>query len=276
MWFKKMTRLLCVRFIDWIDTSVKQLLQPMSDVCFICNRSHQGFSGYEPVASDQPIEPIPGLCGDCYQSIPWIDDVKCKTCGRADACTDCTRRSCTYFTANRSAVRYQPNMKEWLARYKYRGDERFNEIFASMLKKNFKAWNVQLSIDSSAFVCFTYVPLSQNRLETRGFNQAEQLARLLGAQLNVPVLPLLKRKVDTAKQSYKTRQERLADLDHVFEMDYSGVRLLEQNMSSGMRHKEITVWIIDDVYTTGSTLNQCAKIITNKLKCRVLGLCWAR
>lgn len=245
------------------------LLQQAGKSCLVCYRKHGGFN-------DKKLFNL--ICHECASKIPWIHEASCDVCGRAERCSDCMRRTATYFIANRSAVRYQTDIKEWLARYKYRGDESLKWLFALMLMKKFDAWSNELRLNPSTVHCFTYVPLSRARLETRGFNQAEQLARLVGECYNVPVVPLLKRQRDTSKQSYKTRADRLNDLKQAFAIDIDGLRMLEQTFqhTSSLTNSALAIWIIDDVYTTGSTMNQCAKTIHDHIQCDIYGLCIAR
>jgi ComF family protein len=90
-------------------------------------------------------------------------------------------------------------------------------------------------------------PLHDRRLRGRGFNQAETLASCLGGALTLPVRPVLRRTRLTAPQSGLSRRERLENVQNAFacEQPLRGER----------------IWLIDDVLTTGATLNSCARAL---------------
>jgi competence protein ComFC len=218
-----------------------------------------------------------GLCHACYTRIPWIRKVICASCGRGEYCPDCRRKTHSYFTRSRSAVRYDETMKELLARYKYRGDERLKAVLGHMLVHSFKLLQVErkasMSVGTGQVHEFiTYVPVSERRMQERGFNQAEQMAVELGRRIGLPVVHLLNRSKHTDKQSFKKRSERIDDLAHVFEVDMESFRELMAIESA------MIIYIVDDVYTTGSTMNQCAMAIKEQMSTSVeiYGLTWAR
>ncbi|UJF33233.1 ComF family protein [Paenibacillus hexagrammi] len=136
---------------------------------------------------------------------------------------------------SRSAVRYDEGMKEMLARYKYRGDERLRGVFGSMLVYPYRLLNAEtkkLETDRrKTNKVITFVPVSERRLLERGFNQAEQMAVELGRQVGLPVMPLLRRSKHTDKQSFKSRSERIEDLQHVFEAEPDAMERLRGEAS---------------------------------------------
>ncbi len=133
--------------------------------------------------------------------------------------------------------------------------------------------HTQASAGKEAVRVLTYVPVSEERYRERGFNQAERLAAGLGQRCRVPVYPLLKRTRHTDKQSFKKRSDRLGDLEGAFTTDPDGLQELANRFGSTAPKQ---IYIVDDVYTTGSTLNQCARVIKSSLPAEVYGLCWAR
>lgn len=241
-----------------------------------CLQSLFALSAHECAYCRKPVKSVANplrLCDACFRTIPWIREVLCPVCGRYEACTDCTRRKETYFVMNRSAVRYDEFMKEWLAKFKYRGDERLRQLIGSMLMQGYHHYMKLPDVKARGFDAVTFVPLSESRLEERGFNQAEQLARIIGGRTNLPVVPMLVRIKHTAKQSFKTRSERLSDMSGVFAFDPAAAERLNR---IGSHRRPLHFLIIDDVYTTGSTLNQCAHTITEAMDAKVFGLTWAR
>jgi competence protein ComFC len=217
-----------------------------------------------------------GICSSCQAMIPWIDEIRCLICGRPEACPDCTRRT-AYFVMNRAAVRYSADMKRWLSHYKYRGDERLGELFAGMLFEAYKRYMITLAEGKGVFDLISYVPVSGERLEERGFNQAEQMALGLSRRCRLPVISLLVRTRHTGKQSFKVRAERLADLHGAFAVDPKGIAGLgEMNRKRRSERRSWNILLIDDVYTTGSTLDECSKVLRESLDAQVYGLTWGR
>jgi competence protein ComFC len=213
------------------------------------------------------------LCEKCTLNIPWIRHVICEVCGRYENCKDCRRRQTTHYVMNRSAIRYSDEMREWLARYKYRGDESLLPLLIDMLRFPYESLLHELPKLRKKFDCITFIPLSPERLAERGFNQAEQLALGIGKAYCIPVIPLLKRVLHTGKQSYKTREQRLNDLQHAFKYEDAQQPFSKIQLS---RTEPLHIILIDDVYTTGSTLNQCASVIREHLNAQIYGLTWAR
>lgn len=249
---------------DWARR-LTGLLAPAQTACKLCGQAVVGVQGAYP----------PGLCTACRKAIPLIRNVQCGVCGRYEDCPDCVRREKFYFVRNRSAVEYDVHMKAWLARYKYRGDERLAELLAELLLHAYRLHQAAgggTAVHSR--VMLTFVPLSERRRLDRGFNQAEQMAHALGRRLQVPVVDLLQRNRHTEKQSLKKRGERLKDMQDLFSLHESGLRELESIVAG--RPERMDLYVVDDVYTTGSTLNECAKAIRKGVDARVYGLTLAR
>ena len=98
------------------------------------------------------------------------------------------------------------------------------------------------------------VPLHQSRQRKRHFNQAAELARAIGRERGLPVPPLLKRIRFTGSQTKLTREQRRKNLSGAFELTKRGRRWLEQ-------HEPMGVVLVDDVLTTGATVEACAKVL---------------
>lgn len=130
---------------------------------------------------------------------------------------------------------------------------------------------------------FTFVPVSGERLEERGFNQAERLAAALGARYRTPVVPLLERARHTAKQSFKTRAERLRDTSTLFRALPAAPSLLQHwgrpsSFSPRRICRPLRILIVDDIYTTGGTLQDCARALEEAApgELELYALTWAR
>lgn len=114
----------------------------------------------------------------------------------------------------------------------------------------------------------TYVPVSNERLAERGFNQAERLASGLAAACRLPVVDLLQRRINTTKQSFKTRGERIETMKEAFSISPGVMDILRElyigkaGSNSAREYScPIQLLLIDDIYTTGSTLDACSRVI---------------
>lgn len=212
-----------------------EILFPIPNQCAFCDRSATNH----------------GICKLCYQEIEPIHGPICERCGRAmkaaTICVDCYQREDTYFLANRSAVHYNGKMKAIISQYKFRGHETLSCALTTFLEEAFRGYFAHIPFD-----CITFVPLHESRLRERGFNQAQLLAIQLGLRLKLPVKPLLTRTRPTEKQSQKDRRARLQFFDEA-------VQLLPLQSPPPAR-----VLLIDDIYTTGTTINACAKALAKE------------
>ncbi|AZK48895.1 ComF family protein [Paenibacillus lentus] len=239
---------------------------------------------------------VPGyseLCLPCYSSIPWITEPRCHICGRHVGCPDCSRKGGVprSFVMNRSSVAYNSTMRQWLAQYKYRGHEGYSLVLARMMGRAMEQMKQELKPQGIKLDGVVFVPLSEERWRERGFNQAEELAK--GAALagrraggRLPLLNLLMRSRHTDKQSFKSRSERLINMQGVFQTLPDATeqlgRVILGTRRTGLDHEAvIRLLLVDDVYTTGSTINACAAVLQNI--CGQLGfsgeiysLTWAR
>ncbi|MGM0887016.1 MAG: ComF family protein [Bacillota bacterium] len=187
------------------------------------------------------------ICEGCKGKLNRITGETCTMCSRelggdhmtGDLCLDCSRWERNrewggYLSKNISLFHYNEYLKDLIAKYKYRGDYALAEVFVPFLKERLKDMEFDL---------VTAIPLSDERLKERGFNQGQALADLVGLH-TVETLT----RIHTEKQSKKSRQQRMS-LPQVFQvMQFD---LLE--------HKSIL--IIDDIYTTGTTLRHAAKAL---------------
>jgi ComF family protein len=121
---------------------------------------------------------------------------------------------------------------------KYRGDRALVDLFGPLMVSASKHLPLPQAI--------TFVPMQRARQRQRGFNQAELLARWLGKTLGCPVIPLLKKTRKTLPQADLPREQRLTNLDQA-------LVALPSTVSS--------VWLVDDVRTTGATLSTCARAL---------------
>ncbi|OWA36174.1 hypothetical protein B9G55_10010 [Saccharibacillus sp. O16] len=249
---------------------LRRLLMPTAEPCLACGRS---------ISSVSPAE-LPQLCENCAGQIPWIMEPRCRICGRVHGCPDCLRPEAQRrpFVINRSAAVYDDLMRQWIAEYKYGGREDFASPFSIMLEQTYHRMCQELSVQEKAHGGRTYnrkgrswrpdvvtwVPVSVRRLEERGFNQTELMARQMALRLRLPAAELLIRSVHTDKQSKKTRAQRLHNLDDAFSLipNLDPWGFLKWDPIGNTKHPggpfPIRVLLVDDIYTTGTTAAVCS------------------
>lgn len=186
------------------------------------------------------------LCVACRDGLMKIHSPTCHKCGRAQSndqlCQDCSRWTerpdfAEVLVKNRSVYAYNDFMKDILARFKFRGDTASAELFRKDVRSTFKR---SFSIKEPVLVP---IPLSKERLKERGFNQSMILASMIGGPIFQPLI-----KVHQSKQSKKRKNERLYQQG-----------LFQLNQADSVVLKDVI--LVDDIYTTGSTVYQAARIL---------------
>ncbi|WP_342491017.1 ComF family protein [Bacillus sp. FSL R5-0422] len=186
------------------------------------------------------------LCIACKHHLEKIKRPICPACGRAQSndqlCQDCSRwkerpDSTTVLVKNRSVYAYNDLMKDVLSRFKFRGDTALAELFKQDAQAVFKR---SFSMKEPVLIP---IPLSKERQKERGFNQSVILASLIGQPTLQPLM-----KIHQSKQSKKKKNERL---------DQKGMFQIKQTDAIIQRD----IILIDDIYTTGATIYDAARIL---------------
>ncbi|WP_188892208.1 ComF family protein [Paenibacillus radicis (ex Gao et al. 2016)] len=306
------------RSYSGIDRSI-QWLGPSPVSCTFCGQTIRGGGNSTSRAglpSELPKSFISSVCHSCLYNIPWLLRPKCWICGRGVVCGDCARRTNAYFVANRSAVQYTSEMREWLAQYKYRGNEQMEPLLTEMMVPAYRAVTKlaaarialrnpalnnppkggAVSVSEVHWDAITYVPVSSERAEERGFNQAERFAERISRQFQIPLINLLYRDRHTEKQSFQSRSERMRNTQRLFRALPEGLAHLSQlaakpsagkrtaSLESGyisetsQRRQKRQILLIDDIYTTGSTIQSCSEALhlQSPLPLDIYALTWAR
>jgi ComF family protein len=191
-------------------------------------------------------------CEPCLDELPRIESPICPRCGRPypkspsspdHLCGDCLL-SRFLFDSARSATHHAGVVRKRIHQLKFGGQLHWVPPLADLL--------VDLCRREASPVVdmITPVPLHVKRLRQRGFNQAGLLASVVGSRLGLPVhFDCLVRKCWTEPQTRLNREQRLQNVKDAFHVRTPGT-------VKGRR-----VLIIDDVYTTGTTLNECTKTL---------------
>ena len=199
-------------------------------------------------------------CADCQAAVQPISNPGCPICGAptngSSVCSACGR-TLPYFSKLRSVGVFQGPIKNALHRLKYKKDIGLGEALSRSLANLYASmgWEADFIVP---------IPLSKTRKAARGYNQVALLARPMAMQMAVPYRPdALSRIVDTRSQVGLSAQDRRKNLKNAFAADprvVAGRRLL----------------LVDDVFTTGSTLNAGAEALKKAGAREVFGLTLAR
>lgn len=201
-------------------------------------------------------------CSACIANTKIISSTICQICGEpislegGSICERC-KVSEISFAAVRSWALYEYPLKRAIHQLKYQRNIGLGEVLANplavMVEKN--GWDIDL---------ITAVPLDKNREQERGFNQSILLARPLSWLTNLPFsMKAVRRTRETKSQVGLSREERKDNLIEAF-----------KGSSEIVNGK--TILVVDDVITTGSTLNSCSKAMIESGAERVFGLTLAR
>lgn len=205
------------------------------------------------------------LCTDCFAKLDFNVPLICAVCGRR-AIGGLTHPGCqTKYSIDGvfASVIYRGITKKLVYQFKFQPNLRdlrltIGDLFYEGLIQQ-EGFYQALEQGS----CLVPIPLHSSRARERGYNQAVLLAEDLGKKLHLPVKGLLIRKNKTSSQVGKTEIERRENIKGAFEV-------------SGDLTKAIhTVFLIDDVVTSGATFNEAAGILKKAGVKRVWGLAFA-
>jgi len=192
------------------------------------------------------------LCDQCEAKAVRISAPFCEKCSEpfdgsikgAFTCANCAHRT-IYFEAAVAAYRGRGIVRQIVHEFKYGRHIHLRHLVARWLHAALD----DERLCGHRFDVVVPVPLHLARQRERGFNQASLLVELLSAQTTVPPKPLLERTRYTTTQTALDRSERMENLHNAF-------RLRKNANVRGLR-----VLLVDDVLTTGSTLNECARVL---------------
>jgi len=201
------------------------------------------------------------LCSDCEDDLPVLQLPACRVCSRplrttqgnkihnlppeALICGSC-RTGSVRVNPTVAGFTYTDAMRTIIGDWKFGGYRKWSEWLADRLRDvildriDFDRWDIVIP-----------VPLHPDRRNERGFNQSRDLAEFLTAPLSISCGHWLQKTLRTIPQTELTRSERKTNLKGAFEL------------SSEHRIEGRRALLVDDIYTTGSTLDTCAEVLLN-------------
>ena len=186
------------------------------------------------------------ICKRCVSALPLISVETCWRCGRPVAepglCSICERNP-LQVNPVRSSVLFEGEIRDLIHALKYRGAASVAQALAPHMAASWRRYDMDADL-------LIPVPLHPQREAKRGYNQAYLLAAALSPHIDCPVAPhVLKRVRNTTSQTQLNLEERRQNVTGAFAV------------ATGLDLKGYKVTLIDDVATTGSTLDACAKML---------------
>lgn len=187
------------------------------------------------------------ICAECVPKLKLITPPWCMCCGKrlleeGEYCSSCKEKKRSYIRG-RALYEYESAAAS-LYRFKYGKRQEYADFYGEEMWKWLGGFIQGVKPDA-----LVPIPLHKKRLRIRGYNQAALLARALGRYGGVPVCEnLLKRVKNTAPLKNQNAKERQNNLKKAFHICQNDVKLS-------------TIIIIDDIYTTGSTIEEAARVL---------------
>ncbi len=191
------------------------------------------------------------FCEVCEKAIEFNNGNRCIICdepieNEAIVCNNCQKTK-RFFKKSFCPFVYSGIVRKIILDYKISNHRYKSKTFAKYI--------ANLITESKTKIDFiTYVPMTKKKEKTRSFNQAKLLAEELGKILNVEVIACFEKLKDNAGQKYSNYKERQDNMIGMY-------GLLPTKLDS-----ERNYLIVDDIITTGATVNYCAGLISKRVK----------
>lgn len=205
------------------------------------------------------------LCEPCRKRLHPIYPPFCQVCGQTYEaevsaaaakfrCANCADLDLAFDFAV-GACRNEGLARELIHRFKYGKQHHLCRLLGGLLGQVFEEERLEASLESGERWTLVPVPLHRKRLRERGFNQAEELCRVLrrarpGA---FDLSNALRRTRYTGRQAVLDREDRLTNLKDAFAL--AGSRRIRAGIAGR------SVLLVDDVLTTGATASECARVL---------------
>jgi ComF family protein len=185
------------------------------------------------------------ICKNCQENLKYVKDPFCMKCGKQlkehiEFCHDCINLQ-HFYNKGFALYDYQ-SIKSSLYRYKYKGRQEYADFYGKEIAQHLGEQIRGLHVDA-----LIPVPLHRKKLKSRGYNQSALLANAIGKELNIPVMDkLIYRIKNTVPQKELDNHQRQNNLKKAFKISENVVKLR-------------AIIIVDDIYTTGSTIDCISK-----------------
>lgn len=191
------------------------------------------------------------VCTGCVNIFQLIKDPKCLKCGKPveqeeqEYCFDCTKNT-HHYNRGISLWIYDEKVRKSIANYKFHHRREYSKYYIQEILHYYRQEIIRIAPE-----VLIPVPLHKSKLKERGFNQAYLLARGIGKSVGIPVVE------NYLLRCHKTKaQKRLNDRERAKNID--GAFNVNPIYNTAPYSK---VMLVDDIYTTGSTIDACAKVL---------------
>lgn len=187
------------------------------------------------------------ICIKCWKEIKLIKGDICSKCGRLSALSICSlcKKNQYYFNRARAAGIYEGALREYIHMFKYKKKTYLAEPLGKLLSDMIE--NDEILNKSDLLIP---IPLDTRRYREREFNQAYLLADVASRRVSIPVsTENLRRTRVTLPQTGLNRKQREKNVKNIFQVN------------NAEEFKDKNIIVIDDVFTTGATVNACAKAL---------------
>lgn len=194
------------------------------------------------------------ICRSCREKLVYIEEPRCKRCGKPieyeeqEYCSDCRRKN-FHYDGGYAVWAYNEAMRASVAGFKYRGRKEYAVFYIQEIARLYGETIRRLSPEA-----IVPVPIHRSKYLERGYNQADILAKGIGRELQLPVYSkLLVRHKKTLPQKKLSDKERLKNLAEAFQIN--------KNEGGKQLSQLDRVLLVDDIYTTGSTVEACTNVL---------------
>jgi len=204
------------------------------------------------------------FCAACYEGLPWVGETSCPRCGAPAGLYAKTAQGCAACRSQRFAfrravapLRYQGAARDLILAFKLGRRASLAYVLGDLLCDYLGGSGLSQAVD-----LVVPVPLHWRRRASRGFNQAALLALEVGARFRLPIAArLLKRRRATVTQTALSGLRRGANVRGAFAIRAARNGRLLDRLAGRTAALGRRVLLVDDVFTTGSTVNECARVL---------------
>lgn len=219
------------------------LIFPQTAKCLFCGNEDGGF----------------GLCDDCLKTLPFVKGNTCQKCGieisSGHICIEC-KNSNHIFEKCYSIFLYSGRVRSEIVSLKQNKRKVVAKVFGHIVSEYISKLNIDFDI-------VVPIPIHENRLKERGFNQSGLLLNEYSQKSGKVQTDILFRIKDTPHQTGLDKAHRESNLSGAFKVSKAKV-------------KNKTILLFDDIFTTGATLDECARVLQKAGAKKVFALCLAR
>lgn len=235
---------------EYIDAAL-DLIYPSKTICYSCGNIIKREEKYS-------------LCPNCYNSLPFIPEHSCNKCGiplrmieDGPNCEEC-KNTFYFFHKAISVVKYEEVVKRLIYRFKYSNHTYLSRTMGAMMANKLKAEGIKTDL-------IIPIPLYKNKEKERGFNQSVLLSKYISEKINIPVNTNNLIRVKNTKVMHSlSKKERVQNVKDAFKVVDKWV----------IKNKSIL--LVDDIFTTGATVNISSKLLIEAGAKLIIVLTFAR